>query len=340
MDKARWSNLGEAHLFAIMLKLRPVARADVLPNAGQQAHAALLAWLAEVDSALATRLHAPNVERPFTCSSLWFPNPRLVDDALPANQRLLVSPEQVYWLRLTLLNDELFQALTRRYLLPQMTAPGAMSALPRLRLGSAHFDVVELVAMDDHPDTRASVSWAGFASYADLVAQARAVTPAESRSVGLEFRSPTAFSDGQRSWGKRMHLFPDPERVFDRLAKVWNTFAPDDLALDHVALHAYATECMAVARFTIETRFMRFDRHHQIGFVGSCVYDLFEPAADAVTHPNGLTSPQAVRLLARFAFFAGIGQKTAMGMGQARPLLPRVAVAAPEAAAHTVGAVR
>src|SRR5260221_9133429 len=72
------TNQQSSHLYALMLKLRPRAAGEVLPNAGQLAHAALLAWLKEVDPALAARLHEPNNDRPFTCSSLWFPDERAV----------------------------------------------------------------------------------------------------------------------------------------------------------------------------------------------------------------------------------------------------------------------
>src|SRR5258708_32567415 len=42
----------------------------------------------------------------------------------------------------------------------------------------------------------------------------------------------------------------------------------------------------------------------------------------------GLTPARALHLLAAFSFYAGIGQKTAMGMGQARPL-PHPSAAVP-----------
>src|ERR1700758_4011342 len=85
----------EQHLYALMLKLRPQGPGDLLPNAGHLAHAALLHWFAQVDPALAARLHTPNASRPFTCSSLWFPNEREVALAQRENQRLPIVPGQV-----------------------------------------------------------------------------------------------------------------------------------------------------------------------------------------------------------------------------------------------------
>lgn len=335
-----------SHLYALMLKLRPRATGEVLPNAGQQAHAALLAWLAAVDPELATRLHEPNSDRPFTCSSLWFPDVRQVALAQRENRRLPVLPTHVYWLRLTLLTDQLFRTLTRRFLQPAVAtfSPDGALGLPALRLGSVHFDVAELVAMDPPADAGRGqpLSWAGYTTYEELVAHTRALdlTAPQARTLGLEFRSPAAFSDGQQPWGKRMHLFPDADRVFDRLARVWNAWAPAELALDVLAVREYARDWVVVSAHALETRTLHFDRHAQVGFVGRCTYELMDlpRAADrppasvgqaeagqvetvvARTVGAALKPARALHLLAAFAFYAGIGQKTTMGMGQARPL--------------------
>lgn len=340
----------EQHLYALMLKLRPQHAGDLLPNAGHLAHAALLHWFAQVDPALSARLHEPNAGRPFTCSSLWFPNEREVALAQRENRRLPILPGQVYWLRLTLLRDELFQTLTTRFFQPVARTIGEGGQLgldlPSLRLGGMTFEISALVALP--PDTEGqrpgSISWAGYSSYEQLVEQARRLDPASpaAQQVGLEFRSPTAFSDGQMAWGKRMHLFPDPDRVFDRLARVWNEWAPPALALDVLGLQAYAREWVAVAHHDLETRLFHFDRYAQVGFTGQCLYRLMDarPRARAgkrapkeaaaaqsgacleppATVGAGLTPAQALHLLAEFAFYAGVGQKTAMGMGQTRPL--------------------
>lgn len=393
------------HLYALMLKLRARAAGDLLPNAGQLAHAALLHWLGQVDPALAAHLHEPNAERPFTCSSLWFPNERAALAAQRTNRRLPILPAQTYWLRLTLLTDLLFRTLTARFFHPiaattpiapvhvptgepsrgrrqtPTTAPPRHTAsdvgseglgLPTLRLGGVIFDIAELIALPGEPTGPAgpvgsadgASAWAGYATYDGLVKCARALDPITDpavRTVGLEFRSPTAFSDGQTAWGKRMHLFPDPERVFDRLARAWNRWAPDVLALDVDAVQAYARDWVAPAHYDLRTHTFHFDRHAQVGFAGHCIYRLMDvelpPArhaalaalaalaarAQSATPPGpmeplvgrprrgeeppppasvgaGLTPAQALHLLAAFSFYCGIGQKTTMGMGQARPL--------------------
>lgn len=317
------ASTSHSHLFGVLLKLRPVAKGDILPNAGQLAHAALLRWLADVQPEVAERLHTPNGERPFTCSSLWFPNAQGVAAAQQENRRLPILPELTYWLRLTVLDEQVFRIFARRFLPGQVTAVGEPLALPQMRLGSVVFDVTELRVLDTSPAPAHTIAWCGYTTYHDLAQQARELPATEQATVGLAFRSPTAFSDGQQPWGKRMHLFPDPDRVFPRLAHVWNAWAPPDLALDLPALRAFVAASVVPAQYALETRVIHFDRHTQVGFVGRCHYALFPTPAQPSVGAD-LTPAQAVHLLARFAFFAGVGQKTTMGMGQARPLvLPR-----------------
>ncbi len=322
-DRFRGTDTPHAHLFALMLKLRPVTNGEVWPNAGQLAHGALLRWLAEVQPEMAEHLHTPNGERPFTCSSLWFPNERMVTQAQQENRRLPVLPDLTYWLRLTMLDEQVFRTFVRRFMPGQVTPVGEALALPQLRLGRVQFDVQELRVIAPEAQTAHAVSWCGYTTYQALAREARAMPAGEAAEhvVGLEFRSPTAFSDGQQVWGKRMHLFPAPDRVFLRLAHVWNAWAPQDLALDVGALRAYLDAYVVPSHYALETRVIRFDRHPQVGFVGRCHYTLFPQAAAAPIGAD-LTPAQAVQMLARFAFYAGVGQKTTMGMGQARPLVP------------------
>lgn len=332
MADSRNESRREHPLYALMLKLRAQTIGSSLPNAGQQAHAALLDWLRAVDPGLAERLHEPNLDRPFTCSSLWFPNERAVAIAQRENRRLPIIPEQTYWLRLTLLTDELFRTLTKRFLDVRPIATGANNTaleLPSLRLGSIHFDVVELVAMPskgpkgpnvpiDALALSSPLTWAGFSSYEQLVAEAKALRLRDAKTIQLEFHSPTAFSDGQQPWGKRMRLFPDADRVFDRLTRVWNAWAPEALRLDLTLVRAYVAEWVVESGYRLETRSLHFDRHAQVGFVGRCAYTIMERTPQTGEIGAGLASWQALHLLASFAFYAGIGQKTTTGMGQAR----------------------
>ena len=340
------------YLHALMLKLRSQRSGDILPHAGQLAHAALLHWFAEVDTTFATYLHEPNARRPFTCSSLWFPNTHEVIAAQRTNRRLFLFPNQIYWLRFTMLTDKLFRTFMKRFF--QATSPTVGKAhgeldLPTLRLGSAHFDVVEVIMTSPEPGQQQPnmVNWSGYATYSGLVEQTLTydLSKATTWNVGLEFRSPTAFSNGQTVWGKQMHVFPDPERVFDSLARAWNTWAPSHFILDTRTIQAYVRDWVVISHYELQTHTFHFDRSTQEGFTGRCVYAMkerewtrsryaqtLEEASTSskglrrgesllpATVGAGLTPVQALHLLANFAFYAGVGYKTTMGMGQTRPL--------------------
>ncbi len=340
------------YLHALMLKLRPMEPGNILPYAGQLAHAALLRWFAEVDSSVADYLHEPNARRPFTCSSLWLPNVHEVTAAQSTNQRLSISLNQVYWLRFTMLTDKLFRIFTKRFLQTSTPTIGETNGglnLPKLRLGRIHFDVMEVIMTSPESDKQkhSGVNWSGYATYNSLVEHASTLDLERSAtwSVGLEFRSPTAFSDGQTAWGKQIHLFPDPERVFDSLARTWNIWAPSDFILDVNALQTYVHNWVAISQYVLQTHLFHFDYSAQEGFTGKCLYSMKERESTRSAHGSiiedistptrrlqqnfslipttvgaGLKPVQALHLLSNFAFYAGVGYKTAMGMGQTRPL--------------------
>ena len=145
-------------------------------------------------------------------------------------------------------------------------------------------------------------AWAGTASYDQLLANSDRPS---GRSVVLTFHTPTAFSSNVRNVAK---LFPEPDLVFRSLAMRWNAYAGSDRAIAPVRLDALCW-ALRVTRYSLVTRTVRLaPRVTTKGFVGSCAYSLGSRApADC---------RQALRLLAEFAFFTGVGLRSTMGMGQ------------------------
>ena len=170
---------------------------------------------------------------------------------------------------------------------------------PVIRLGQAELLIKEiLVTPGSHP-------WAGYTSWAQLVAGAQPES-----EITLDFTSPTAFGFGQKEWGKKAVVLPDPALVFRSLIRSWNSLAPAPLQVDKHALAAYLEERVVVKRIErLETRMLHFSRSPQVGFVGQVTYGLM--AADE-------TARCQLNALADFAFYAGVGMKTTMGMGQTR----------------------
>lgn len=127
----------------------------------------------------------------------------------------------------------------------------------------------------------------------------------EDNLLGLRFVTPTAF----RLVNSRLNMpLPWPRLVFQSLAKRWNTFAPMPLWVDWPKFGRWVT----VTKFGLRTKLLDFGAFRQVGFVGDCWFLIDTRAPIELRH--------ALYTLVQFAFYAGVGKKTTMGMGMVRPL--------------------
>lgn len=267
-------------LYAMVLRLVRVEPSKGLLGEPHTAHAAFLDLVRRADPELAASLHAGTSRRPFTVSPLW--------PAPARHSRGSVGDDT--WLRVTLLQPVVFTRLRGLFLMPN-------SGL-NMRLGGQVFRPIELVLTKDN------APWAGHACYREL-----ADPPHVGRVMELEFASPTSFSLGQRPWGRKMEPVPMPGAVFDSLWRKWNTFAPASLALGPELLDT-VREQVVLSSLSGSTRMIHFPRAPQLGFVGRCGYQVKGHVAEPVL--------RGINALADFAFYAGVGYKTTMGMGQTR----------------------
>jgi len=290
-------------IYSIAIQLSPTRPGAIRATVGHQAHAAFLRAVREADPALADVLHHPILnQRPFTVS------PLLGVEAAHDGE-VAVYPEQTYTLRFTVLIDDIFRQFMGRFL---------RGDRPVLRLGRVLFLIKEILATPEGSPlrlgpsgTRSGQAWAGYTTLADLIAEAEAAGPL----IELEFHSPTAFSFGQRSWGKQFCVLPEPRLVFSSLARTWRAFAPPGLSLDPREVEQYADENVVIQRLEgLETRMLHFGKHPQVGFVGRVTYRVMDKAEEAAGWR------QVLHALAGFAFYAGVGYKTTMGMGQCRKM--------------------
>ncbi len=116
---------------------------------------------------------------------------------------------------------------------------------------------------------------------------------APQKIIDLEFVSPTSFKQA-----RDIQPFPLPELVFEGLRRRWNQFAPTELLLSEIEWHG------RTAAYELKTRALKMKSEPEIGATGWVRYEFPEEQAAIAT------------TLARFAGFAGVGRKTAMGMGQ------------------------
>jgi len=286
-------------LISAVLTLAPTQPVTLPANLGRAAHAWFLNQVRAAAPALAEALHAPNQERPFTVSNLRGPdrNPASRPPASPRSRGSdpladqFLSPERTYFLRLTSFWPELSTLVAERLLpnLPEQT----------LDLAGATCRVVSFTTDGTaHP-------WAGQTSFQDLVQQHTLSPALPPRQVNLHFASPTVF----RSGGANVPL-PLPGLVFESLVRRWNAFAPLQIPLE---IRRFADEAMVIARYRLHTERVAFgeegERGAYPGFVGTCSYSF-------LVHDRywlGL-----IHLLAAFAFYAGVGARTTMGLGQVR----------------------
>ncbi len=297
------TSVSQGELFSLLLRLHPTTPGQVSPSSGAQVQAAFLDLIRQSDPALAEGLHAPNQRRPYTLSLLQgfnYLSQEQLAEAMANNQHLPVLPEQVYWLRITMLDAEVFGSFVRHLL---MKARALV-----LRIGDTHFEVSRVINTPD-PQQNTS-SWVAYSSFAALHAM-----QSVQKHYEFEFATPTAFSQGQKAWGKQLLLFPTPSLVFDNLARQWEIFAPAHLRLatQHLTpqdIETWCDEQVIVSQYTLSTRYLSSSKFGHVGFQGHVTYELKGNPAAPIAH--WLTP------LARLALFSGIGYKTTMGMGQAR----------------------
>ncbi|MEA5573556.1 CRISPR system precrRNA processing endoribonuclease RAMP protein Cas6 [Calothrix sp. UHCC 0171] len=113
-------------------------------------------------------------------------------------------------------------------------------------------------------------------------------------TIDLRFLTPTSFKQA-----KNVQPFPLPELVFNGLLRRWNLFAPEALKFPKIEWNGM------VSAYDLKTYAMKMEGGAEIGAEGLVKYKFAdsEQARIATT-------------LAQFASYAGVGRKTAMGMGQ------------------------
>lgn len=112
--------------------------------------------------------------------------------------------------------------------------------------------------------------------------------------IALKFVSPTSFKQSQT-----IQPFPLPELIFGNLLRRWNAFAPVELQFPNLEWSG------VVSAFNLKTRTTSVNGTAEIGTTGWVRYRFNDPE-----------QTQVATILAHFAEFAGVGRKTAMGMGR------------------------
>ncbi len=266
-------------LISLVLTLETDRPVTLPGHLGRANYAAVLARLAQVDAALAARIHDEDGPKPLTCSSIL--------NARGNRDGLSLQPGQPYFLHITGLTPSVSQALHAGLI----EDPPAVWELDR-----HPFRIVRATA-DPAED-----GWAGVESYEGLASQAMFQQGSPARTVTLDFVSPTAF----KSSGLTVPV-PLPGLVFGSLVDRWNAFSPVVLSPE---MRRFGEEVMVISRYRLRSLpVAQKSGGLRIGGVGQVTYR-------AMTGDRYWLA--TMQMLADFARFSGVGVQTATGMGQTR----------------------
>lgn len=194
-----------------------------------------------------------------------------------------LDPDGLYRLRITALE----QPLAEIFLQAQKT--GALKAGEEVELDFLRFRVQEEAGLEES------------ASYQTLTNSLFDSQP-PSRRLTLRFSSPTMFKSNGRQFPH-----PVPDMVFGSLLEHWNSSASIPAPLPAEA-RKYARECLKLTRFDLHSRTVRLHGELFHGFVGRATF---------MTLNYDRYWMSMMTMLAQYAYFAGVGAKTTMGLGQA-----------------------
>jgi CRISPR-associated endoribonuclease Cas6 len=272
--------------FSIVMNGYPTEAVPVAQVQGPALQGMFLHLLEAVDPDVANRLHDDRTYRPYTLSPLGIGERGrgFRGFRLPRDRRLTAGTP--CYLRITLLDDALFPTFSRYFL---------SRPRPTFRLGQTAFTVTNVLATPEGDN-----DWSDYRSYAQLIERAARVS-LSARRLTLRFLTPTSF----RSSDMDLPL-PLPRLVFQSYARRFREFCDAPLLPDlaeQVERHTGIARMDRVRTDTIVTNKTVLN-----GFVGEVTFVVSKKA-----------SPELLRqlhLLADFAFFAGTGKKTTVGMGQ------------------------
>lgn len=191
---------------------------------------------------------------------------------------LTTIPGQIYRVRITAMVPEVLAALVAAF------DPEAPLGGEPLYLENLRFDIV-------HQE-----SWVDYlATYASLLTAAR-----PNRRIALQFLSPTTFRSRLRSGQD-----PSPRLCIEGCLRKWNAFA--DITVPEEPFLNYVTECVQVVSSELRPATLQLGKFYQKGFMGKMVWEA-EPQPPAML--------RLLNALVDYAFYCGIGGRTAQGMGQ------------------------
>lgn len=266
---------------SLVLNLLPTSPIPPGYLTGKHCHALFLTLVNSVDKALGDCLHQQKTEKAFTVSSLQMSDHARRDHTLRWEHKQPIPAGTPCWWRITLLDDTLFSHLCPLWLNLNPAHPW--------HLGPATLQITSILGT-----AQSTQPWANFCSYAQLYEQASDNT----RQLSFSLCTPATFRQG-----KYDSALPTRECVFNSLLKRWNCYGG-------IPFPETLIEFLFPSFFDIRTELVNHPEGKWAGCVGSIGYRILGDV-DAI-------AIKQLNTLADFALYAGVGRKTAMGMGMVR----------------------
>ncbi len=265
-------------VYSAVFELYPNQDTTIPATIGQQTQASFLNLVDRFDPGLAVRLHDEPGYRPYTVSPIR--GGKLSGDTVTLRRG------QPCHLRVTLLDGGVLWNALQIY----FREAGPIS----VRLCNTDFQLTRMLVTP----TSDPMGWAGSTDWHTLA------TLSAQSTITIHFETATAFSVNERQFC----LFPEPHLVWASLLRTWNRYAPESMLIEKQIIRESIGKHIAVTACALRHAYLHFPAYIQKGFVGHCAYRL--------STDRSLTAQ--LTSLAAFAWYAGVGYKTTMGMGQVR----------------------
>ena len=227
----------------------------------------------------------------------------LASAPLPPTLGRAIHAQCLHWLSRA--DPDLAESLHNAELFPitLVMKPGSSRTQMFLRIGLLQRYLLAPLLWGMSQDMGADVAWTGIVCRLGKWIEIKQSTTFEvltqvptQRMIELEFLSPTSFKQCQK-----VQPFPLPDLVFSSLLRRWNALAPDGLQFPVVEWQGLTSA------YELKTVALKMKAGAEIGAKGWIQYEFSDPEQAKIA-----------TILAHFAGFAGVGRKTAMGMGQTR----------------------
>ncbi|APT75359.1 hypothetical protein XO10_02095 [Marinitoga sp. 1135] len=186
-----------------------------------------------------------------------------------------------YYIRMTFLEEKIFILFTTKIFKNKIFKE-------KINIEDISFSIIRIIFDKEHS------KWANLLTIDDLLKENY------DNKISLTFITPTLFKTGDK------HLrYPDPEKIFNSLLIKFNKYSP--YKLNEKVKEKFNT--IKIIQRKTHLKYIYFPNFYLQGFTGNVVFEIPE---------DNYELKKTANILSDFAFYAGVGYKTTMGLGQTR----------------------